>query len=250
MRQVCETWRSRLCDLYWVSTTIWRRPGVDQVRQREVDRGGSCPPNGTAGLARSAVSGMSRLPSPPARTMPKIFLRRHGSNPRQRDTSSAASCRCAALALPHARRPAHPGVSARGLRRCRRARRRARPGPPRPTSTCVVRCFGARPRRAGRHRVSRARRARPTRTRRSPRSGVDLQIAQDVAGADLVHSHTWYANGAGHIAQAAARHPARRHRAQPRAAAPVEGRAARRRLPGLELDRDARRSRAPTRSSR
>jgi len=31
--------------------------------------------------------------------------------------------------------------------------------------------------------------------------GVDLQIAQDVAGADLVHSHTWYANGAGRIAQ-------------------------------------------------
>ena len=31
--------------------------------------------------------------------------------------------------------------------------------------------------------------------------GVDLEIAQDVAGADLVHSHTWYANGAGHLAQ-------------------------------------------------
>lgn len=30
--------------------------------------------------------------------------------------------------------------------------------------------------------------------------GVDLRIAQDVAGADLVHSHTWYANGAGHLA--------------------------------------------------
>lgn len=30
--------------------------------------------------------------------------------------------------------------------------------------------------------------------------GVDLQIAQDVAGADLVHSHTWYANAAGHLA--------------------------------------------------
>lgn len=30
--------------------------------------------------------------------------------------------------------------------------------------------------------------------------GVDLQIAQDVAGADIVHSHTWYANGAGHVA--------------------------------------------------
>lgn len=31
--------------------------------------------------------------------------------------------------------------------------------------------------------------------------GVDLQIAQDVEGADLVHSHTWYANGAGRLAQ-------------------------------------------------
>jgi starch synthase len=31
--------------------------------------------------------------------------------------------------------------------------------------------------------------------------GVDLQIAEDARGADLVHSHTWYANGAGHLAQ-------------------------------------------------
>lgn len=31
--------------------------------------------------------------------------------------------------------------------------------------------------------------------------GVDLQMAQDVAGADIVHSHTWYANAAGHFAQ-------------------------------------------------
>lgn len=31
--------------------------------------------------------------------------------------------------------------------------------------------------------------------------GVDLAMAQDVAGASLVHSHTWYANGAGHIAK-------------------------------------------------
>jgi starch synthase len=29
---------------------------------------------------------------------------------------------------------------------------------------------------------------------------VDLQIAQDCAGAALVHSHTWYANAAGHLA--------------------------------------------------
>ncbi|GAB3617541.1 glycogen synthase [Okibacterium endophyticum] len=31
--------------------------------------------------------------------------------------------------------------------------------------------------------------------------GTDLVMAQDVAGADLVHSHTWYANGAGHVAK-------------------------------------------------
>ncbi len=30
---------------------------------------------------------------------------------------------------------------------------------------------------------------------------VDLQMAQDSAGADLVHSHTWYTNGAGRLAQ-------------------------------------------------
>lgn len=31
--------------------------------------------------------------------------------------------------------------------------------------------------------------------------GTDLPIASDCAGADLVHSHTWYANFAGHLAQ-------------------------------------------------
>ena len=31
--------------------------------------------------------------------------------------------------------------------------------------------------------------------------GVDLQMAQDAVGADIVHSHTWYTNGAGRLAQ-------------------------------------------------
>lgn len=31
--------------------------------------------------------------------------------------------------------------------------------------------------------------------------GVDMQMAQDSAGADIVHSHTWYANAAGRTAQ-------------------------------------------------
>ncbi len=30
--------------------------------------------------------------------------------------------------------------------------------------------------------------------------GIDLEIVGDVAGADVVHSHTWYANFAGHLA--------------------------------------------------
>src|SRR3978361_1736073 len=30
--------------------------------------------------------------------------------------------------------------------------------------------------------------------------GVDLQMARDVTGADIVHSHTWYANAAGQTA--------------------------------------------------
>ncbi len=31
--------------------------------------------------------------------------------------------------------------------------------------------------------------------------GVDLQMAEDVSGADVVHSHTWYTNEAGRLAQ-------------------------------------------------
>lgn len=31
--------------------------------------------------------------------------------------------------------------------------------------------------------------------------GVDLQMAEAAGGADLVHSHTWYANSAGHLAK-------------------------------------------------
>ncbi len=30
-RQVCEMWRSRLCDLYWVSTTICRSPEFSRL---------------------------------------------------------------------------------------------------------------------------------------------------------------------------------------------------------------------------
>ena len=42
---------------------------------------------------------------------------------------------------------------------------------------------------------------------------IDLDDGRAVEGADLVHSHTWYANLGGHLAKLAARHPARRDRA-------------------------------------
>jgi starch synthase len=64
----------------------------------------------------------------------------------------------------------------------------------------VVRCFGAE--RNARDTVAYA--APETLAAANPALstlGVDLAMAQDVAGASLVHSHTWYANGAGHIAK-------------------------------------------------
>jgi hypothetical protein len=46
--------------------------GMQTVAEGEVDDA-VAPPNGTAGLARSAVKGCSRDPTPPARMMPIVF---------------------------------------------------------------------------------------------------------------------------------------------------------------------------------
>jgi alpha-maltose-1-phosphate synthase len=48
--------------------------------------------------------------------------------------------------------------------------------------------------------------------------GVDLAMAQDCAGADLVHSHTWYANLGGHLASllAGVPHVVSAHSLEPR----------------------------------
>jgi starch synthase len=70
----------------------------------------------------------------------------------------------------------------------------------RPSTDVVVRCFGMPRDEPDVH----AYLVPPQLTTANPALatlGVDLQIAQDVAGADLVHSHTWYANGAGHLAK-------------------------------------------------
>src|SRR3954451_11840367 len=61
--------RSRLWLLYWVRTAICSTPALTRFdRAKSISR--YSPANGTAGLARSAVSGASRLPSPPASTSP------------------------------------------------------------------------------------------------------------------------------------------------------------------------------------
>ena len=193
------------------------------------------PANGTAGFARSAVSGISRLPSPPASTIDRIRAAM------VRTYSRAAQSR-------YARRPAHPRVPARGLRgrgsprRVPRtgaaaARRRARP------------LHGGTAGRGGRHGVRRAGGSR----RRQPRAatfGTDLAMAAGCEGrgpralAHLVRQP----RRARRVA--AARGAARRERPQPRAAAAVEGRAARRRLRPARPGPSGRRWRPPTRSSR
>src|ERR1700722_7970039 len=65
--------RSRLWLLYWVSTAIRRIPALTRLDSAK-STSRYMPPNGTAGLARSAVSGASRLPAPPASTMPRTRL--------------------------------------------------------------------------------------------------------------------------------------------------------------------------------
>ena len=108
----------------------------------------------------------------------------------------------------------------------------------------LVKALRARPRGAGallrraarRGGHDRLRACRPSSRARTPRSqtlGVDLQIVADVAGADVVHSPHLVRELRRASRVAAARHPAHRDRAQPRAAASVEGRAARRRLPAV-----------------
>src|SRR3954465_13038476 len=159
------------------------------------------PPNGTAGLARSAVSGISRLPSPPARTiartlgLPEFFdmLGTVGaSRPRGDPCPSTSVSRVRVDILSKEYPPqiyGGAGVHVAELVRALRARG---------DIDARVRCFGG-PRNeegtTGYDDVPQLGSANPT----LQTLGVDLQMAGDCVGADLVHSHTWYANMAGHL---------------------------------------------------
>ena len=64
-----------------------------------------------------------------------------------------------------------------------------------------VHCFGGAARRAGRDRRTPTRRGLAGANAALRTIGVDLEMAAGCAGTDLVHSHTWYANLAGHVAK-------------------------------------------------
>src|SRR6266568_5286 len=71
-RQARWMWVLSDSDLYWTSTFIRSRPELAKLeRAKSMIR--YRPPNGTAGLARSRVSGSRRRPSPPARIMARVF---------------------------------------------------------------------------------------------------------------------------------------------------------------------------------
>ena len=71
-RQPREMWVLSDSDLYWVSTFIRSTPELAKLeRTKSMIR--YRPPNVTAGLERSCVSGASRRPSPPARIMARGF---------------------------------------------------------------------------------------------------------------------------------------------------------------------------------
>src|SRR5690606_15832777 len=196
------------------------------------------PPNGTAGLARWAVRGMRRLPSPPARTM----ARTRGAampEPYGHVRGWAMVERCPTdVRLASGRRPSG-GIGAALPRTSPGAASvtvAGRTGPPGAGRTRVrvdlltreypPHVYGG----AGVH-VTELARALPgaaadldvrVRCLDGPRTqdgvtgytepadlagvpplgtlAAGLGMARDVAGADLVHSHTWYANLAGHVA--------------------------------------------------
>src|ERR1035438_6301963 len=98
--------RSRLWLLYWVSTHIFLMPPLARFDSaKSISR--YSPPNGTAGLARSAVSGLRRVPAPPASTIPRTDGCVMSGPPRDTCDSRAMLPRIGLnreeLALPHYR---------------------------------------------------------------------------------------------------------------------------------------------------
>ena len=188
--------------MYWVSTTILQVAGVDDVGQREVDQ----PVDAAERHRRFGAVGRERhqpLPLPPreddGQDLGTSAAVRHGPTlvgrlPR-RDAGDVARVSF------RANRHPQQGVPAGDLRRSGGPRGRARRGRCGSAATSTCGCTPS---------ASRATRTAPPATPTSPSCpgptppcttlGVDLSLAAACEGADLVHSHTWYANMAGHLA--------------------------------------------------
>src|SRR5258705_1318767 len=162
------------------------------------------PPNGTPGLARSWVKGISRLPSPPARTIAGTFFAgmaqtlNVSGGLRQTNGIMVWSVRVDLLT-----REYPPDVYGGGgvhVEYLTRELRKLRTSPLDAALDVRVHCFGAPRSEAGvtgypdPPGLAGANAALRT-------MGVDLEMAAGCAGTDLVHSHTWYANLAGHTAK-------------------------------------------------
>ena len=131
-----EMWRSSEWLLYCVSTTIRRKPGVDEVGEREVDQPVVAAER-HGGLRAVRVSGESRLPSPPARTIANTLSgtttllsleAARGAQGRVRELLDDRAERAELVRWSHHRRPPSSGRRRpRGSRRAssRRARRRS-----------------------------------------------------------------------------------------------------------------------------
>src|SRR3954453_11824673 len=158
------------------------------------------PANGTAGLARSAGSGISRFPSPPASTIANTF----GRFPVMLATLAIISPAVSSASHGYRRRvrvdvltKEYPpevyggaGVHVAELVRALRAR---------DDLTTRVQAFGAARDEEGTASYADLAELADVNGAIKP-LGVDLAIADACAGTDLVHSHTWYANMAGHLA--------------------------------------------------
>src|SRR5680860_1194586 len=119
IRQVWAMWRSRLWLLYWVSTTMRRKPALTRLDStKSISR--YTPPKGTAGFARSRVSGERRLPSPPARTIDSTRSVTWRTLPRDARDERAAAGHGRTDRAPHgppAGRPARSGYRPKRRRR-------------------------------------------------------------------------------------------------------------------------------------
>ncbi len=188
-------------------------------------------------MARSAVSGQSRLPSPPASTMPStLAVKPFGTvvTPQTLVRSPAGEPDGARDGLPcrSAHRPAHPRVPPGRLRRSGGARRAPGAGP-----ACARGRRGALLRGAARRRPGRARAPPAQRAGRRERRAADAR-GRPVHGRGrrgrrprpLPHLVRQHGRAPG---QDPLRRPARGHGALARAAPAVEGRAARRRVPAV-----------------